>query len=77
MSVNIKPKGRQCVEVVCGFAFNVWRSACGYIQSHWQIAFFSPSAANSHYINLTISTYLETYTHFSSAQGLSGPLRAD
>lgn len=66
-----------CRSLMWFFAFSVWRSACGYIQSQWQIAFFSPSAANSHYINLTISTYLECYTHFSSAQGLPGPLRAD
>lgn len=80
MSANIKPKGDN-VPKPCAVLHSVSGGVLVVTSSRGDklpfFFFFPPSPANSLCINLTISTYLECYTHFFSAKGLPGPLRAD
>lgn len=77
MSANIKPEGDNVLKP-CVVLHSVSGGVLVVTSSHSdKLLFFPPSPANSLCINLTISTYLECYTHFSWALGLPGPLRAD
>lgn len=77
MSANIKPSGDN-VPKPCAVLHSVSGGVLVVTSSHSdKLPFFPPSLANSLCINLTISTYLECYTHFFSVQALPGPLRAD
>lgn len=83
MSANIKPKGDNVPEpcvVLYSVAAVVLVVTCSHsdkLPFYYFSSIFCHTLANSLCINLTISTYLECYTHFSSAPGLAGPLRAD